>query len=154
MGSPYSDTLQASGGAGLPFGDTWDVASGALPPGLSLTASGAIVGVPSDTGMYAFVARVSNLFQQQLFADTIVVTAPVLSQSDVVAEVLNGSSALTDDQRRYLDLLGNHSCVPTVIPGCVDVGDFLAWVKATGATPGAPITAGTNGKPAPKGSRP
>jgi len=35
---------------------------------------------------------------------------------------------LTADEVRYLDFLGNNN-------GGFDVGDFLAWVKLTGAPP-------------------
>jgi len=49
---------------------------------------------------------------------------------DVVSQLLNGSSALTAAQLTDLDQLGNNS-------GDFDLGDFLAWVQATGA----PLTA-------------
>src|SRR5438128_2039503 len=49
---------------------------------------------------------------------------------DVVSQLLNGSSALTAAQLTDLDQLGNNS-------GKFDLGDFLAWVQATGA----PLTA-------------
>jgi len=45
---------------------------------------------------------------------------------DVVSQLLNGSSALTAAQLTDLDQLGNNS-------GEFDLGDFLAWVQATGA---------------------
>ena len=45
---------------------------------------------------------------------------------DVVSQLLNGSSALTAAQLTDLDQLGNNS-------GKFDLGDFLAWVQATGA---------------------
>jgi hypothetical protein len=43
-----------------------------------------------------------------------------------VAHLLRGSGPLTADQLRSLDLLGNRNAV-------FDVGDFRAWVDATGA---------------------
>jgi len=49
---------------------------------------------------------------------------------DVVSQLLNGSSALTAAQLGDLDQLGNNN-------GEFDLGDFLAWVQATGA----PLTA-------------
>ena len=45
---------------------------------------------------------------------------------DVVSQLLNGASALTAAQLTDLDQLGNNS-------GKFDLGDFLAWVQATGA---------------------
>jgi hypothetical protein len=57
-GSPYAQTLTASGGIGS---YTWKLASGALPPGLGLnTATGAITGTPTTPGTYAFTAGVSD----------------------------------------------------------------------------------------------
>jgi len=48
----------------------------------------------------------------------------------VVDQLLGVRLALTTDQTRYLDYLGNSNNV-------FDVGDFLAWVNKTGA-PSAP----------------
>ena len=48
------------------------------------------------------------------------------STAQVVAQLLNGSSTLTAAQLGDLDQLGNNS-------GGFDLGDFLAWVRATGA---------------------
>jgi hypothetical protein len=50
--------------------------------------------------------------------------------ADVVAQLLNGSSPLTVAQLSDLDQLGNNNSF-------FDLGDFLAWVQATGA----PLTA-------------
>jgi hypothetical protein len=57
------------------------------------------------------------------------------STADVVAQLLNGSSALTPAQLGDLDQLGNGN-------GGFDLGDFLAWVQATGAPPTVPQRAG------------
>jgi len=54
----YTANVQATGGA-LPY--TWTIASGALPPGLSLGAStGTISGTPTRTGTYSFTVSVSD----------------------------------------------------------------------------------------------
>jgi M6 family metalloprotease-like protein len=49
------------------------------------------------------------------------------STAQVVAQLLSGSSTLTAEQLGDLDQLGNNS-------GGFDLGDFLAWVQATGAS--------------------
>lgn len=49
-----------------------------------------------------------------------------LNTADVVAQLLDGVSPLTSQQLLDLDQLGNAN-------GGFDVGDFLAWVQATGA---------------------
>lgn len=54
--------------------------------------------------------------------------------ADVVAQLLNGTSSLTAAQLSDLDQLGNNN-------GIFDLGDFLAWVQATGA----PLTAAQRG---------
>ena len=56
-GSSYSGELQASGGMG-PF--VWTLASGALPPGLTLDPSGTVAGTPTSTGTASFTVAVSD----------------------------------------------------------------------------------------------
>ncbi|MEO8595981.1 MAG: IPT/TIG domain-containing protein, partial [Candidatus Solibacter sp.] len=57
VGTAYSQTLAANGGSG-PY--TWSVASGSLPPGLTLSASGVISGTPTTPGAYMFTVRVTG----------------------------------------------------------------------------------------------
>lgn len=57
VGAAYSDTLAASGGT-PPY--TWALASGSLPPGLSLASSGSISGIPVTAGAYNFYAQVTD----------------------------------------------------------------------------------------------
>jgi M6 family metalloprotease-like protein len=141
MGKPYADTLRASGGSGS---FTWSLISGSLPPGVSFVSDGRIVGIPSAVGSFGFTMRVTSGPQHQDFADTVSVTAPTLVKSAVVAQMLSGSSSLTPDDLTYLDLIGNNNST-------FDVGDFLAWVLATGATPTPPdATAVTARRPTPR----
>jgi hypothetical protein len=57
-GKSYSTTLSASGGT-TPY--TWALASGSLPPGLSLTAgTGKISGTPTSTGTFSFTVKVTD----------------------------------------------------------------------------------------------
>jgi hypothetical protein len=76
--TPYSLALRAAGGGG---GRTWSIASGKLPPGLTLNSStGAITGSPTVAGVYEFRVRVSDgsrLGTRQL---TIPVREPLLVQ--------------------------------------------------------------------------
>jgi len=57
-----------------------------------------------------------------------------LNTADVVSQLLNGTG-LTAQQQLDLDQLGNNN-------GVFDVGDFLAWVQATGAPLTAPPRTG------------
>ena len=57
-GSPYTATLQASGGK-LPY--QWKVAAGSLPSGFALTADqGTIAGISRQSGSYSFTASVTD----------------------------------------------------------------------------------------------
>ncbi len=54
---PYSQTLARSGGT-APF--VWSLASGALPPGLTLSAGGLLSGTPTMSGAYTFSVTVTD----------------------------------------------------------------------------------------------
>ncbi|HEX4600786.1 MAG TPA: M6 family metalloprotease domain-containing protein [Gemmatimonadales bacterium] len=66
-----------------------------------------------------------SLPMQRPYRITASFVAP-LATADVVAQLLTGTSRLTPADLSALDVLGNNN-------GRFDVGDFLAWVKATGA---------------------
>ncbi|GEM_PF-2549043 len=57
LGTPYDQPLAASGGT-PPY--TWSLLSGSLPPGLVLSASGAITGSPTATGTFPFEVQVTD----------------------------------------------------------------------------------------------
>lgn len=57
-GSLYSVTLAAIGGSGTGF--VWTIASGTLPPGVSLTQGGVLGGTPTAGGSYAFTVTVQD----------------------------------------------------------------------------------------------
>lgn len=72
-GSAYSLGLQASGGGS----QAWSVAAGQLPPGLALSVTGSIAGVPTTPGTYTFTARVGDATRSDTQQLTIVVRAPL-----------------------------------------------------------------------------
>lgn len=122
MGGTYADTLKISGGGGA---TVWTITSGALPQGLTLSTAGVVSGFPRQTGDFTYTAQVTSCsVASRTF--TLSVTAPTLATSDVTAQLLGPTSPLNADQVRYLDFLGNNN-------GGFDIGDFLAWVKLTGA---------------------
>jgi M6 family metalloprotease-like protein len=134
MGAPYNDTLRVTGGSGT---NSWSVTGGALPPGVTLAAAtGVLSGFPQSTGNFSYTATVVSGAQTQNKGFTFSVSAPALVTTDVVAQILGPSAPLNLDQLRYLDYLGNNN-------GSFDVGDFLAWVKATGA----PLAQSKGGRP-------
>ena len=60
VGTAYNQQLTASGGT-PPY--TWAVASGAMPPGLTLSSTGLISGAPTSPGNYGFSVRVTDAMQ-------------------------------------------------------------------------------------------
>ena len=57
VGSTYSQQLSATGGS-PPY--TWTLANGNLPAGFSLSPAGVVSGITSNTGLFSFVARVTD----------------------------------------------------------------------------------------------
>ncbi|MBL8914615.1 MAG: putative Ig domain-containing protein, partial [Archangium sp.] len=55
--APYGVRLVATGGTGI---YAWELANGALPPGLTLSAAGDLVGTPSTAGTFSFDAKVTS----------------------------------------------------------------------------------------------
>ena len=55
--APYGLRLQAAGGSGQ---YTWELAGGALPPGMSLSTAGDLIGSPSTAGTFAFDVKVTS----------------------------------------------------------------------------------------------
>lgn len=130
MGAAYDDTLRVDGGAGT---NSWSITGGALPAGVTLAAAtGVLSGFPRATGTFSYEATVVSGTQSESRTFTFSVTAPVLATSDVVTQLLGPGTPLNADQVRYLDFLGNNN-------SAFDIGDFLAWVKETGA----PLSAAT-----------
>jgi trimeric autotransporter adhesin len=56
-GTSYLQTLNATGGT-QPY--SWSLASGTLPPGLTLSAAGVISGIPTSSGAFNFTIRVTD----------------------------------------------------------------------------------------------
>ena len=122
MGATYDDTLHITGGGGLTI---WSVSGGALPQGVTLGSSGVVSGFPRQSGNFSYTATVVSCdTKSRTF--TLSVSVPTLATADVTAQLFGPTSPLTADQIRYLDFLGNSN-------GSFDIGDFLAWVKVTGA---------------------
>ncbi len=124
MGASYADTLRTTGGTGV---NSWSITAGALPQGLTLDGpSGGISGYPHQAGNFTYTATVTSGAQNQNKVFTMSVTAPTLATANVVTQLLGPGTPLSADEVRYLDFVGNNNSV-------FDIGDFLAWVKATGA---------------------
>ncbi|HEY1220755.1 MAG TPA: putative Ig domain-containing protein, partial [Bryobacteraceae bacterium] len=59
VGTPYSQTFTATGGAG-PSTYTWSVANGTLPAGLTLSAQGVLFGTPTASGSFSLTVQVTS----------------------------------------------------------------------------------------------
>lgn len=133
MGFPYSDTVTATGG---PDPKSWTiVGENQPPPGLRLVPStGVLTGIPEATGSFTFTVRVTaDIFQVER-TYSLDVRAPSLALDGVLDHLLGIAPSLSQDELRYLDLLGNGN-------GRFDVGDFRAWLVATGQLAPAPAIA-------------
>lgn len=140
MGAAYNDQLEISGGSGIMV---WSVTGGALPQGVNLDpATGVLSGYPRQSGDFSYQATVTSCSTvSQTF--TFSVSTPTLATADVVTQLLGPAAPLNADEVRYLDYLGNNNTQ-------FDIGDFLAWVKATGA----PLSAAILSTMREKGGRP
>jgi hypothetical protein len=80
IASPYTATLQASGGTGS---DTWSLRADTLPPGLTLNAAGVISGTPTTGGTYTFTVQatdIEGLTAQKQFTVQVAVSVAGLCQ--------------------------------------------------------------------------
>ena len=122
MGSSYSDSLAVSGGNGV---FSWTITDGKLPAGISLNpVTGKISGTLEEAGTFRFTAAAASSSLRDSRTFVIVSGKPQLQPGAILDQLL-GSGSVTQDQLRYLDLLGNRN-------GRLDVGDVRAWLLDTG----------------------
>ena len=107
LNSNYNAALQTSGGV-APL--TWFVASGSLPPGLSLASSGTITGAPTASGDFTFTVQVTD-------SSTATEGGPATAQALLSLTVLTGVSIST-----------------TSLPAGVVGTAFLIQIVASGGT--------------------
>lgn len=89
LGTAYTGTLTATGGT-APY--TWTLASGQLPPGLSLAPnSGVLSGTPTTSGNYSFGVSVSDSGSQ---STTTTVTVTISAASNKPSTLTLASSSL------------------------------------------------------------
>lgn len=124
VGGTYADTLDATGGTGS---HTWTHAGGdPLPDGLVLdAATGAIGGYPEEEGDFAMVFEAASGAITQTDTVYLSVSAPSLQTTDVVNHLIGPVSVLSEDEERFLDIIGNNN-------GGYDVGDLRAYLQSVG----------------------
>jgi hypothetical protein len=134
VGTPYAQQLGAAGGTG---GYSWSVTNGSLPPGLSLSATGAISGTPTAPGATGFTVQLrdsSGATATQSLSITI--TAPQLS---VTTSSLPGGTVGTPYSQQLAATGGTGGYTWSLSNGSLPAGLSLA---AGGGISGTPSTAG------------
>jgi|GEM_PF-1759547 len=143
VGSAYAGYAFAASGAPAP---TFTVASGTLPPGLTLnTTSGALSGTPTASGPFTFTVQAANGVGAAAVSPslTITVSAAVLA----APQITSGSSASTPTQTP-LSFAVTTTGTPTAalsVSGALPTGiSFIDHANGTG-TLGGTAAAGTEG---------
>jgi len=137
-GAAYSASLAASGGA-QPY--IWDVNSGALPPGLSIDASGAIMGTPSADGSYAFTLRATDSAMPPRQA-TRALTIDIVDPLQIARDALPDGEVGLAYSATIRASGGATPYALSVSPGALPPG---IQMSASGVLSGAPTQAGTFG---------
>jgi hypothetical protein len=137
VGSSYSATLSASGGSGS---YTYSLASGSLPPGLSLSSAGKITGSPTKAGTYTFTTKVvDSKGKSDTATCTIVVSSPINLECGTC-----GANKISVGAAYSVTLPvtgGTGSYTFSIVSGSLPSGLTLA--SGTGKITGTPTAAGT-----------
>ena len=135
----YNATIAASGGSGV---YAWTVTSGALPAGLSLSAStGSVTGTPAAAGTSTFTVRVTDASDGSNVADaplSITIAPPPVR---VAGGTLTGGRATTAYAAALQASGGSGAFRWTIADGALPAGIVLD--ATTGALSGAPAAVGT-----------
>lgn len=135
-GTPYSQTLTASGGV-APY--TFQVVAGSLPAGVSLSASGVLSGTPTAAGTFSvtFQASDANLQTgQRAYSSNI--AAPTLALSPASGTLL---AAYGMAYSQSFTALGGNAPYTYSLSGTVPSG--LSFNSSTGTLSGTPVQTGS-----------
>jgi putative Ig domain-containing protein/Big-like domain-containing protein len=138
-GESYSQPLLATNGR-PPY--TWSIASGALPAGLSLNASGVISGVPSVFGNFTFGVRVTDSVNTSALATFTLTILPDVVPLRVVSSGAQTPGLTGIDYTTQLFFTGGRPpAVWAFAGGALPPG--LSLNTNTGVISGRPTTAGS-----------
>jgi hypothetical protein len=122
-GSWYQGELKATGGTGVYL---WRLTGGTLPKGVALDSiQGTLAGIPEESGDFSFQITTTSRVLTASASFHLTVEIPALQRQTVIDELLVPGSALTWDQRRYLDIVGNAN-------GKFDLGDVQLFLRRNG----------------------
>lgn len=137
VGAPFARQLSAHGGT-PPY--TWSVSSGALPPGLTLSASGLLSGTVRDAGAYAYGLRLTDAKGASVVSS---ITGSVATSGSYVFEI--GTAPIL-----VFGLTQEYAFQPFIqggtLPYHVSIENLpsgLSYDPATGFIRGRPNAAGT-----------
>ena len=134
IGTPLSIDVTATGRPG----PTFAVASGALPPGLTLSSSGRLQGTPTTGGVFTFAIAATNPLGTVTQPTTMTVTGPPVLEHDPAATFWKGSpGAFAFSASGYPTPTISASGLPAGLT-LTDHGDGTAEIAGT------PTTAGTS----------
>lgn len=136
VGALYNSLVTATGGT-APY--TWSVVSGTLPPGLSLSASGVVSGVPTATGNYTFVLTVTGAGLSSSRSVTMTVN-PASTAAPVIQTVSLPAGKVGTAYAAQLNAVGG-TLLYTWTVDQLPAG--LTLTAGTGVINGTPTAAGT-----------
>jgi hypothetical protein len=119
LASQYEDTLRLPNTAGAL---QWSVGNGLLPPGLNLSATGVLYGIPVDTGKFNLTVRATN-GSQVWFGSAAIYVAPATLSVNQIVDALLGVQPLNPALAEFLDRHGNRNAR-------LDGGDLRAYLRS------------------------
>jgi hypothetical protein len=112
VGIPYSSAVSASGGTS-PY--TWAITAGSLPPGLSLSASGAINGTPTSAGNADFTVQVTDSTAPTPFTATQALSISVVAAAPASCTATMSNSSPADYTNDTVNITSNVPNEPVLI---------------------------------------
>jgi hypothetical protein len=137
VGSVYSQALAATGGNGV---YAWSLASGTLPAGLTLNASGTITGTPTQTGTSTFSVRVSDSQANPSTATSSLSLTVAYPEVAIAQTTLAAGRVGTAYSQTLTATGGNGAYTWSVASGSLPAGLALS---ASGVISGTPTQQGT-----------
>ncbi|ATQ44118.1 putative Ig domain-containing protein [Caulobacter mirabilis] len=142
-GTAYSQAFTATGGQGA---HSFTVASGSLPPGVTLSTGGTLSGIPTAAGNYSFSVRAADAspapgpFVSASVAYTLQINAPTIVMTPAAGALPGGLRTVAYSQT----ISASGGTAPysfTVATGTLPAGLTLT---TAGVLAGTPTTAGSN----------